>query len=264
MIKIIYAVIGEEMDEDFEDNLIFNPGEYEIMLFQVPVLIEVEGEMRPYSENTCILYKPGQRIHYRAISGRLLYNWIRFDCDEPLYTEYFLPYGIPVHCPDFGCYIVYWKMVANENYWQYNSSNYVNEQLMHIIFHRLHDYTLSNEISTYRDALLNLRNMIYQYPNWHWTLEKMASIVNLSTRSLQKFYKDFFHITCMNEVISSRITQAKLLLLRTDSSISEIGERCGYNNVEHFCRQFKRIEGISPAKYRGQAANLPEQHTLSK
>ena len=260
MIKIIYAMMNEKMEEGFEDNLVFRPGEYEIMLFQVPVMIEVEGEMKPYPEHTCILYKPGQRIHYRAVSGELVYDWIRFDCDEALYTEYFLPFGIPVHCPDYGCYVVYWQAVANENYWHHPSSAYTNEQLMHIIFHRLHDYAVSSDTFAYRDSFLDLRNMIYKHPEWPWTLEKMADIVNLSVRSLQKFYKSLFHTTCMNEVINSRITQAKFLLAKTDNTILEVCERCGYNNMEHFCRQFKRNEGISPSQYRKQPVDTNDKN----
>lgn len=252
MIKIIYAMINHRQEEGFEDNLVFLPGEYEIMIFQVPVLIEVNGTMDTYPENTCVLYKPGQRIHYRAVSGELVYNWIRFDCDEPLYTEYFLPYGIPVLCPDYDCYMVYWKAIANENYWQYYSASYVNEQLMHIIFHRLHDYAISDGTFIYRDAFIQLRDMIYAQPQHPWSLEEMASHVNLSTRSLQKFYKTLFHITPMNEVINSRITWAKFLLSSTSNSILQISEQCGYNNIEHFCRQFKKNEGLSPSVYRKQ------------
>ena len=98
MIKIIYAMMNHRKEEGFEDNLIFNPGEYEIIIFQTPVLIEVDGVMSEYPEHTCILYKPGQKVHYRAVSGELLYDWIRFDCDAPLYTNDFLPFGQPVQC----------------------------------------------------------------------------------------------------------------------------------------------------------------------
>ena len=37
MIKIIYAMMEEHKDEGFEDNLVFGPGEYEIMLFEVQI-----------------------------------------------------------------------------------------------------------------------------------------------------------------------------------------------------------------------------------
>lgn len=250
MIKIIYAMMNHRKEEGFEDNLIFNPGEYEIMIFQTPVLIEVDGVMSEYPEHTCILYKPGQKVHYRAVSGELLYDWIRFDCDEPLYTNDFLPFGQPVQCTNYNGYFVYWQAVANENYWVYGSSKYVCEQLMHIIFHHLHDYAYHSDANKYRDSFMSLRGKIYQFPANDWSLEHMASTVHLSVRSLQKLYKDFFHISCINEVIVSRTNHAKVLLLQTNDSIAEVCEQCGYNNQEHFCRQFKKQVGMTPTQYR--------------
>ena len=39
MFKIIYAVVREMMPADFEDNLVFSEGEYEMMLFETEVYI---------------------------------------------------------------------------------------------------------------------------------------------------------------------------------------------------------------------------------
>lgn len=49
-------------------------------------------------------------------------------------------------------------------------------------------------------------------PEFDWTLEYMAEYVNLSVRALQKQYKAFAHISCMNEVIESRLEHSKVLL----------------------------------------------------
>lgn len=250
MIKILYAVMNERLPATFEDHLVFNPGEYEIMLFQVPVLIEVEGEMRTYPPHTCILYKPGQVVHYRPERGELVYDWIRFNCDEPLYTEDFLPFGIPVYCTDYYSYIVYWQAIANENYWNYPSKQFVMEELMRIIFQRLHDFDVLDEKSNYRKRFMELRTRIMQHPEIDWTLESMASEVNMSVRSLQKYYRQFFHISCINEVIESRMNYARLLLVRTEDNVVEISKKCGYKNMEHFCRQFKEKTGVTPSQFR--------------
>ena len=36
----------------------------------------------------------------------------------------------------------------------------------------------------------------------------------------------------------------------TPDSVAHIAESCGYENVEHFNRQFKKITGFSPNQYR--------------
>ncbi len=250
MFKVIYAMIDQVMEEGFEDNLIFGKGEYEIILFGSEAVIEVDGEMKEYPVSTCILYEPGQRVHYRAKEGKLIYTWIRFDCDEPLYTEGFIPFGTPVYCPDYACYKVYWQAVADENYWSHGSREYVLEELMHIIFHRLHDYASRGDHLQYKMVFEHLRNEIKSRPDREWTLQTMAESVNLSKRSMQLYYQQFFHCSCMQEVIESRIYHAKLLLSRSNESINNISIRCGYQNVEHFCRQFKKYVGCTPGQYR--------------
>ena len=107
MIKILYAVMEDHKKESFEDDLVYARGEYEIMLFETRTWIEVGGEMREYPESTCILYQPGQRVHYRSAGGELVYNWIRFNCDEELYQKGFLPFGVPVSYPDLSWYKIY-------------------------------------------------------------------------------------------------------------------------------------------------------------
>lgn len=47
-----------------------------------------------------------------------------------------------------------------------------------------------------------------------------------------------------------RISYAEILLQTTTFSMESIAEACGYSNPVHFFRQFKKIKGITPAKYR--------------
>ena len=73
MFKILYAMEREKMPEDFVDDLVFAEGEYEMMLFETAVYIEVEGEMRPYPPHTSVIFEPGQRVHYYSQGGTDLY-----------------------------------------------------------------------------------------------------------------------------------------------------------------------------------------------
>lgn len=250
MFKILYAVERNRMPEDFVDDLVFSEGEYEMMLFETAVYIEVEGKVQPYPPHTSIIFKPGQKVHYFSQKGEMVYTWIRFDCDEPLFAEGYVPFGIPIFCENYDYFLIYWRMVACENYWRSPSEKYIITELMHIIFHWLHDYAYSAERGRYQKELEALRHEIYEHPEYDWSLERMAKRVNLSVRVLQNQYKKFAHISCIKEVIESRIIRAKMLLAETDNNIGEVSEQCGYHNIEHFCRQFKKYTGSSPYNYR--------------
>lgn len=250
MIRLQYAVLQEEMGEDFEDYLPEGIGQYEVMFFWVPVLIEQNGTWEKYPAHTCILYAPNQYVHYKAASGKLLYDWIRFDCDEPFFTDTFIPFGKPFPCYDYYNFQHYWQLIAYENIAGFRTRDYVLTQLMLILLYRLHDYALQRQTIPYQDALITLRDEIYLHPEYDWCLTDMASRLNISARLLQKNYKTLFEISCMEDVIVSRINQAKHLLKNTENSIQKISETCGYRTMEHFCRQFKARVGISPTAYR--------------
>lgn len=260
MIHLLYAVLQEEMNEGFVDHLPEGLGHYEVMLFLVPVLIEIDGKWERYPVYTCIVYHPSQPVHYKAVSGRLLYDWIRFDCDEPFFTEQFIPFGKPFQCYDYYNFNHYWQAIAYENIAGYRTRNYVLTQLMLILLYRLHDYAWQERTVPYQNALETLRDEICLHPEQDWTLRDMAARLNISVRLLQKNYKKLFGISCMEDVIQIRISHAVRLLWNTENTVHDISELCGYKNVEHFCRQFKQRTGQSPMECRRTIHRSESRH----
>lgn len=84
----------------------------------------------------------------------------------------------------------------------------------------------------------------------------MAKLLHLSDGYLQDLYKRAFGVSCLEDVIACRINMARDLLLHSDMSVREIAEFCGYNNIEHFSRQFRRTVGTSPLGFRRQRFTL--------
>ena len=78
----------------------------------------------------------------------------------------------------------------------------------------------------------------------------MSASVHLSPSYFQNLYKQFFFISATNDVIRARVAHAKSMLKYSSLKVSEIAEECGYTNVEHFIRQFKKHTGYTPNKYR--------------
>lgn len=78
----------------------------------------------------------------------------------------------------------------------------------------------------------------------------MASEVNMSRSYFQHIYRKTFGVSCITDVISGKIEKAKELLSETTFTVSQVSLMCGYDNEEHFMRQFKKMVGVTPTKYR--------------
>ncbi len=111
------------------------------------------------------------------------------------------------------------------------------------------DFTTNLEMKYYTD-FQNIRNELYMNPSFKWSADRMAKKAYTGLSQFQHLYKKFFGISPTQDLIRARINYAKYLLQNTPGTISHISELCGYENEEHFIRQFKKMIGMTPSKYR--------------
>lgn len=82
------------------------------------------------------------------------------------------------------------------------------------------------------------------------TLTDLADELFVAPNYLAKKFKDKKKMTAMQYLESYRMEKAEDLLKNSLYNITEIADRCGYNDVNYFIRVFKKRYGISPRKYR--------------
>ena len=83
------------------------------------------------------------------------------------------------------------------------------------------------------------------------SLETIASIANMTKNAFCKYFKKRTNKTYVQFLTELRIEKAcKLLLNYNDSSINEIAEFIGFNNLSNFNRQFKKLKYTTPINYR--------------
>lgn len=81
------------------------------------------------------------------------------------------------------------------------------------------------------------------------TLEKLASIAELSEFHFQKMFLKSFAISPSRWVFHRRIRKAEDLLTG-HYPISDIAVRCGFSDQSHLTRSFRKATGTTPAVYR--------------
>ena len=109
---------------------------------------------------------------------------------------------------------------------------------------------LSDKLKVHRPLFHEIRNGIYSQHSPKKTVSELAEDASLSVSYFQHIYKELFGVPVIQDIIRGRIERACYLLTVTPDSIAHIAESCGYENVEHFNRQFKEITGFSPNQYR--------------
>ena len=99
-------------------------------------------------------------------------------------------------------------------------------------------------------TFLNTRSIMYLDPNKDWDAQKLCRDYHLSYGHFRATYKELFGTSFHKDLIASRITYAKYLLITTSVSLSAIAYKCGYDDEKYFMRQFRQLTGFTPNNYR--------------
>jgi transcriptional regulator GlxA family with amidase domain len=83
---------------------------------------------------------------------------------------------------------------------------------------------------------------------------RLAQSVHLSESRFHDVFQQATGKTAFEYLRQLRIQRAQELLLSSDASVADIGQRCGFPDQFHFSRQFKIVCGQSPRQYRSLAA----------
>lgn len=220
-----------------------------LVVTKTPAEFWVNGELKQYPAHSVILYRPQQKVYYRACADHFINDWIRFESDEPYITESPLPHGIPfpLEDPDYCQKLFELLTIEHKFHRDYRASSI--DCLLRTLFNKLLESYYHERITPQYYNLLKLRTAIQTDPGDYWTVAKMADYLGISPGYLQSIYKKTFRVSCMEDVINSRIRLAKEYLIHSTQSVAEVASQCGYQNVEHFCRQFKQMTGSSPRKF---------------
>lgn len=249
MNKIIFSGYDTFHDADF---FIDAPEGYDYYLFLLtrsPGQFWVNGEMRQVPAGYAVLYPPASPVIYGACGERYGDDWIRFESDET-FVKTFSRISEPFAVSDAAyCHNLVQLLTWESAMGRYDGAI---SQLFHILFYKLEDDLLHHESAVHDQELLNLRKAVMNNPQFDWSIADMAGQLHLSMGYLQSLYKKKFGVSCMDDVIRCRVRKAKDLLTNTGETIVSIAAQCGYNNAEHFCRQFKNVCGITPGQYRAE------------
>lgn len=108
-----------------------------------------------------------------------------------------------------------------------------------------------------KELIINkICNYIEKYYNTQISLEEVSQISGFSSFYFSKIFKKYKHISFVQYVTKVRIEKSKNLLRETTLPINEISLAVGYSNSNYYTNVFKKIERISPKKYRANCREI--------
>jgi AraC family carnitine catabolism transcriptional activator len=81
-------------------------------------------------------------------------------------------------------------------------------------------------------------------------MKDIAQEVNISLRSIERYFLNYFGISPIKYYLSLRIQNARNLLFYDEYKISEVANMCGFNYNSMFINTFKKFYNKTPSEFR--------------
>jgi len=92
------------------------------------------------------------------------------------------------------------------------------------------------------------------YLNSHYaenvSIAELARQAGVSERNLFRLFRVMTGFSPHHYQLNLRINHASEMLLLSDASLEEIAGKCGFCDANHLCKQFRKVRGITPQKFR--------------
>lgn len=255
-------------DSDFFIDRPNGSGDYLLLILKTDAVFTLDGRDIRVPKKSFFLYPPGMPQYYRCIPQQTFSNdWMHFllsKSEETHLRELGIPLAKPVSLPYTEFFSFCIKAIADEN-----SAGHLHQadSIQHYFWLMCNKVSevLQNHGSaagsTGYELLLTVRNQMYANPFWEWSVEWGSHQTRMSRSAFQHNYKEQFGVSFIQDLITARISYAKMLLRSTTLSVQEVGMQCGYKNYEHFARQFKKFCGVAPGQFRKEENEGRERGT---
>ncbi len=103
-----------------------------------------------------------------------------------------------------------------------------------------------------------MERQLHDYVFSNISLVEFAQNNNRGLSSFKKKFKEYFNEPPHRWVMRQRLMHARLLVISTDKSSSQIGIECCMPNTSHFIKLFRNEFGMTPVEYRRKHSAVEE------
>jgi AraC-like DNA-binding protein len=97
--------------------------------------------------------------------------------------------------------------------------------------------------------------LLHHNPAHPWTVASLAAATGLSRAALARRFTDLVGEPPMTFLTGWRLALAADLLREPDATVGSVARQVGYGSPFALSTAFKRVQGVSPQKFRAQAGS---------
>jgi len=202
-------------------------------------------QMYTFSANS-ISYIPPDTQFIRKIVEPICFHQIHINCKQ----NYSLLQGLPMGSLSIPAGQVF---AIGRSLCQINAANADPMFLNYILEHIAVENSLFSLPSSQTEISEDISKVL-QYMESHLAedvkLITLSKIANLSPTGLLWKFRQQLNTTPGQYYIKLRMQRAKQLLLETSLSVTQVSEKCGYQDVFYFSNAFYKYTGIRPSTFR--------------
>ncbi|MFA6102409.1 MAG: AraC family transcriptional regulator [Victivallaceae bacterium] len=207
--------------------------------------LDVNGDRLKGGVDTLFILPPNT-LHNQLNKGRVITDYIIFKSSDKFSS------GIPRQLSVSGDrWISRWITDILDLYKSSDNIAVQADNLLAALIDRLkqiENHSVSQQ--KMHPALVNAVKIIESDIARERTVQRLASSCNISQSHLNMLFRRHFGCGPLKYLQDLRMRHARKLLAEPYLSIKEIGLMCGYEEVNYFCRIFKRHNRISPGSFR--------------
>ncbi|MGL1892875.1 MAG: AraC family transcriptional regulator [Spirochaetaceae bacterium] len=234
-------------------------GDWVFMHFTTAFRVKTPKGVIDGTPGEILINSPNYPQWHQGIDKCFKNNWFIFNDEsiEGLINELNIPINIPIKLTqDVKLLTQFFELqkesILKDSYWREKIDLLIRGILLEIArgVNNKSDNFLSERQKELLPVFQDIRMTVQQSYDKKWTIDEMSTLVPLSSSRFSVLYKKFFLVSPLNDLLITRLSHAKALLLNSTLNIEVIAEHCGFSSIHYFWRIFKRHNSISPSEYR--------------
>ncbi len=227
------------------------------LLFLKPMKVYLKEELLITKPGACLLYTPEYGQDYSAVK-EFENSYVDFHADMEELEAMGLPLNQVFYPKHIDSFINFLRKIQEEFLTKEKNADFMMDALLRQMFVSISRQIGGGSRLKYQEEglyteFVKARLKLLTQCDKQWNISSMCSLVHLEKSQFYSYYEKYFNISPKADLLKARMEKATVLLSNEVLQVQQVADLCGFVNVSHFTRQFKKLHGCTPGEYSRKA-----------